>query len=186
MKGIELLSSLIGILMLMGLGALMGGAIIFILNASIQPTTSKIDYEMFLSPIYPPIKYESMLLSYLETTEEVSGLQFKKILTYAAYQEDIDVVFVDGDKMVTTLSASSYDVFSLWLDRDGYMLVLNVDGKGYLIAENSRSLPKLPDQKFSVKRISVPLYIDSNSLKGVNYDKTRELPLRVTLDFYVQ
>ena len=181
----ELLSSLIALLMLMGLGALMGGAIIFILNASIQPNSSKINYEMYLSPIYPPIKYEAMILSYLETTEETSGIQFKRILTYAAYQENINDVFVEGDKEVTTLSASSYNIFSLWIEREGYLLVLNVDGKAYVIAENSRALPKLPDQKFNIKRISVPLYIDANSLKGVKYVKGRELPLKVTLDFYV-
>jgi hypothetical protein len=182
MKGLELLASLIAIFMMLGIGALMGGAIIFILNAARQPSADKIDYELYLSPIYPPIKYEAMLLSYLEAEEENSGIQFKKILAYAAYQKNTTNIFVEGDE-VTKLSESSYKIFSSWLENNGYLLAINIDGIAYVIAENKRALPTFPDQTMRVKRISVPLYIDRNSFRVY---KTRELTLNVTLDFYVQ
>ena len=168
--------------MLIGVGSLLGGAIIFILNATRQPITSKVNYEMYLSPIYPPIKYETMLLSYLES--EYSGFQIKKILAYAAYQKNTTNIFVDGNNEVTKLSEYTYDVFSYWLEGNGYLLALNVGGKAYIIAENKRAFSIFPDEMFRVKRISIPLYIDAYSKHST--DKTRELPLNITLDFYVK
>jgi len=185
MKGIELLASLISILMMIGIAALLGGAIIFVLNAVRQPLSGRINYEMYLSPIYPPVKYEIMLLSYLETTEENSGYQIKKILTYAAYQKSTTNIFVEGNNEVTTLSESSYKILSGWLEGDGYILALNVDGINYIIADNRRALPILPDEVLKLKRISVPLYADASSIRKSSTNRNKELPLNVTLDFYV-
>jgi hypothetical protein len=186
MKGIELLSSIVALLMMLGIGSLFGGAIIFVLNAAMQPTSSKINYEMYLSPIYPPIKYESMMLSYLESTEKVSGIQYKKILAYAAYQNNITDIFIDGNKEVKTLESSTFDIFSYWLEREGYILALSVDGKAYVIAKNTRALPNLPTQKFKIRRISVPIYVDADMIKHAKTASGRENPLNVTLDFYVR
>ena len=185
MKGIELLATVLALLMMIGATAFLGGIIIFVLNAAYQPTTSKITYEMFLSSIYPPIKDESILLSYLETTDEPSGFQVKKILTYAAYQRNITNVFVEG-KEVTTLGATTLNVFSLWLKGNGYILALNIDGYPYFISDNRRAFKILPDNMLKLKRISVPVYIDVESIKKIKTYRELELPISVTLDLYVQ
>jgi len=185
MKGVELLASLIAILMMIGISALLGGAIIFVLNAVRQPLSDRIDYELYLSSIYPPVKFETMLLSYLESTEENSGFQIKKILTYAAYQKNITNVFVEGNNEVTMLSESTYGIFSVWLGGNGYIITLNVGDDQYIIAENTRAFPTLPDKALKLKRISVPLYTDAALIRRSIAEKGRELPLNVTLDFYV-
>jgi len=181
MKGVELLASLIAILIMLGITSLLSGIIIFVLNAANQPTSSRINYEMYLSPIYPPIKYEAMLLSYLESTDS-SGYQIKKILAYAAYQKNITNVFVEG-REITSLSTSSKQILDNWIERDGYILILNVGGNPYVISENKRAIQNLPDSRLTIRRISIPLYIDRYSFKN---DKKADLPLNVTLDFYVQ
>jgi hypothetical protein len=184
LKGVELLASVLGLLMMIGIAAFLGGIMIFVISAAHQPSASKITYEMFLSPIYPPIKYETMLLSYLESTETASKIPIKKILVYAAYQKKVDSIFIDGAN-VTTLGDSSVQIFNNWLQDEFYILILNVDGNEYTIASNRRALVILPDNMEKIKKISVPLYVDSKSFVLVN-DKTRELPLSITLDLYVQ
>jgi hypothetical protein len=185
MKGVELLASLLALLMMIGIGAFCGGIIIYIINVAHQPSATPINYEMYLSPIYPPIKYETMLLSYLETN--LSYYPIKKILTYAAYQRNITNIFMDGNvsngnEEITNLGYFSSNVFNQWIPGETYLLILNVDGKEYVIVQNRRSL--ITSDMVKLRRISIPIYIDSFSI--VRIDKTRELPLNVTLDFYVQ
>lgn len=186
MKGIELLSSFVSFLVMLGISIFLGGVIIGVLNVArawgvfIGPA----EYEMGLSPLYPPINYEDMLLSYLETTIELTDgtrFQIKKVLVYAAYQKNVTNVFVDG-KEVTTLIKSSYKIFSNWIGNYGYILVLNIGGEPYILAENRGALGITPDRMLIIRRVSIPTYIDSESVIG----KTRELPLDVTLDLYVQ
>ena len=180
MKGVELLASLLALLIMIGITGLLGGVIIFVINLAKSGTPPT--YSLYLSPIYPPIKYETMLLSYLETN--ISDYQIKKILAYAAYQKNVTNIFIDGKIEITGLTANTTNILNQWFTNEGYLLVLNVDGVGYIIAENRRAFSILPNSMLNLKRISIPLYIDSSSI--IKTDKTYELPLNITLDFYVQ
>jgi hypothetical protein len=184
MKGIELLSSLIAILVMLGFSSLFGGLLVFIINLAEQPSTNPINYEMYFSATYPPIKYETMLLSYLESTD-VSGLQIKKILAYAAYQNNVTNVFVDGTE-ITTLGSSSSTVFKQWIKDEAYLLELTIGGKGFVITKNDRAIRALSNNVLRLRRISVPVYIDDETAKEIKSDKASPLPINVTLDFYVQ
>jgi len=185
MKGIELLSSLIAILVMLGFASLFGGLLVFIINLSEQPSTNPINYEMYFSPKYPPVKYEAMLLSYLESTETVSGFQIKKILAYAAYQNNVTNVFIDGTE-ITTLDSSSSAIFNQWIKDEAYLLELTIGGKGYIITKNARAINALSNNILRLRRISVPIYIDDETAKEIKSDEIKPLPINVTLDFYVQ
>jgi hypothetical protein len=180
MKGIELIGTLIALLAMFGVSAFMGGIVIIVLNTA----SNKVPYTMILSPIYPPIKYEGMLLSYLESTDDHSGFQIKKILMYAAYQRNITNVFVEGNKEVTIadLTDTSTRIFNQWVGKNYYMLIFNIDGQAYVLAGNK--FISTYDKVTKIRRISIPVYIDAEMLKKTN--KIRELPLNVTLDLYVQ
>lgn len=188
MKGIELISEIIAMLIMIGLTAALGGVIIiginFVKSADALPLIGENipkTYIMGVSPIYPPIKNEEMLLAFLEITDENSGVQVKKILTYAAYQNNVKNVFVDGKEI--DLTDVSTRIFSKWFGNDGYMLILNINGYPYVLSQNKKSLPILPDNILRIRRISYPVYLDKESAKAikVNY----ELPIKITLDLYV-
>jgi hypothetical protein len=185
MKGVELLSSLIALLILLGMSSLLGGLLVFIINLAESPSTHPINYEMYFSPQYPPIKYETMLLSYLESTETASGYQIKKILAYAAYQRNVTNVFVD-ELEIKTLGSSTSTIFNQWIPTEAYLLELTINGKDYIIAENERAIRNLANNVLRMRRISVPVYIDIETAQSFKPDKTSVLPLNITLDFYVQ
>jgi hypothetical protein len=182
MKGIELIASLIAILFMLGISSFLGGIIIIVTNFVEQPSTSPINYEMYISPWYPPIKYESMLLSYLELTD-ASGIQVKRILAYASYQNSVDSIFIDG-KPVATLGATTSSAFDKWIPGEAYAIILNVNGVPHTIAQNAEAIRKISKGILSMRRISVPVYIDRDSMASGN--SKNELPLKATLDFYVQ
>jgi len=188
MKGVEALAEIVSLLVMFGLSAVLGGLIIITLNYVTILKASPIDvtaeYTMSLNPIYPPIKMEDFLLAYLESTEETSGIQFKKIITYAAYQENVTNVFVDekGIKEID-LVASSSKIFSQWLEDYAYLLIMNVRGHPYVLAENKKAFPIFSNKMLSVRKISIPTYIDE---KSIGIKSNNELPLDVTLDLYVQ
>jgi hypothetical protein len=182
MKGIELIASLIAILFMLGISSFLGGIIIIVTNAVEQPSTRNINYEMYVSPYYPPIKYESMLLSYLEVTD-ASGIQAKRLLAYAAYQGSVDSIFI-GSKEVTSLGSTTSSTFDKWIPTQAYMIILNVDGKPYIIAQNAQAVNTLSKSMLNMRKISVPIYIDRDSMAYGN--KKNDLPLKATLDFYVQ
>jgi hypothetical protein len=123
-------------------------------------------------------------LSYLESTD-VSGLQIKKILAYAAYQNNVTNVFVDGTE-ITTLGSSSSTVFKQWIKDEAYLLELTIGGKGFVITKNDRAIRALSNNVLRLRRISVPVYIDDETAKEIKSDKASPLPINVTLDFYVQ
>jgi hypothetical protein len=183
MKGIELFGSIVALIIMFMGSVIFQGINIFVLNNLERSFT----FRLALSPIYPPIKYEVMLLAYLESTDDVSGIQIKKILTYAAYQRNITNVFI-GEKEITTLPDTSSKIFLQWFkdsESRGYLLVLNVAGRPYVLAENKRGFVILSDSILNLKKVSIPLYIDEEIIKksvGIN----EELPLNVTLDLYVQ
>lgn len=183
MKGVELLSSLIALLILLGMSSLLGGLLVFIINLAELPSTHPINYEMYYSAQYPPIKYETMLLSYLESTETASGYQIKKILAYAAYQNNVNNIFVDGLE-INTLGSSTSAIFNQWIPTEAYLLELTINGKDYIIAE--RGIRNLANSVLRMRRISVPVYIDIETAQAFKPDKTSVLPLDITLDFYVQ
>jgi hypothetical protein len=183
MKGIELLSTLVALLMLLGISSILGGLVIYVINAVRQPTTSPIDYEMYLSPGYPPIKYQTMLLSYLESTEASSGLQFKKIMIYAALQRNVTDIFVDG-YYIDTLGDATQTSFNKWIPEEFYLLALNVKGTNLIITKNDRALRALSSNVIKLRRVSVPVYIDA-SMIGAK-PKNSDIPINVTLDLYVR
>jgi len=183
MKGIELLATIISFLVFLGVTIIFGGIIISAVNTAqaTKPFVITTPYKLALSPLYPPIDYENMLLSYLETTDPYSGFQIKKLIVYAAYQKNVTNVFIDGEE-VTTLPQASSEIFSRWIGNYGYMLILNSGGEPYILVNNKLAFEILPDRMLKVRRVSIPSYIDSESVGG----KTLELPLNITLDLYVQ
>ena len=181
MKGVELLSSLIALLFLVGIGTLVSGIVVLVISMIELPSTNPINYELQLSSAYPPIKYQTMLLSYLEATGQ-SGMQIKKILAYAAYQGNVDNILIDGT-MVTTLSSSTGDMFNKWIPREFYILSLNIGGKDYIISKNTGSLS---DGVMELREVSVPVYIDSAVYNVYSEGENPSLPLNVSLDLYVQ
>ena len=184
MKGFELMASLIALMFLLGIGAMLGGVVVIVINDIKQPYTNKINYEMYMSPIYPPIKYEDMLTSYLESADVSSSIPIKKVLAYAAYQNNVTNVFVD-DIEVKTLGLSTYSVFNNWIPDEAWLLSLNIGGKSYVISENQRAINSLSKGVMRLRRISVPIYIDSDTVRPSG-DKNSDLPIKVALDFYVQ
>jgi hypothetical protein len=180
MKGIEVFASLVAILFLIGISSMLAGVAIMTLNLVSQPSTAPINYEMRLSYLYPPIKYETMLLSYLEVTD-TSGFQIKKILMYAAYQNNIEDVFIDG-KDVTTLKSTTSDIFTKWIPSNPYLISLNVKGKSYVIADKIRSSQTAQINALKLRKISLPVYIESKIADDLKYNKDQG----ITLDFYVQ
>jgi len=188
MKGVELLAELVSLLVMIGVTIVLGGVMIMSLNLvqAASPFAEWIgrpiekEWVMVLSPLYQPIQYEDMVLSYLESTDD-SGLQIKKIIAYAAYQENVTNVFIDGKEI--DLVDSSSKIFSQWFEESGYILVLNIDGHPYVLAQNRRAFPIFSDRSLRLRRISQPTYVDKESV-GVT-DKTHELPLDATLDLYV-
>ncbi|MFH0929451.1 MAG: hypothetical protein V1818_03790 [Candidatus Aenigmatarchaeota archaeon] len=186
MKGIELLASILALMIMIGVGSLFGGIIISVINLSEQPSLGPIHYEMFMFPAYPPVKYETMLLSYLETTEPSSGLQIKKILTYAAYQRTIDSIYIEGETISRSeLEQATRDVFEKWLPGGAYLIELKIGKENHVIAKNSDVLGKLSKEVLRIRKISVPLFIDEETYIA-NYPKNSELPMNIILDFYVQ
>lgn len=183
MKGIELLATIISFLVFLGITIIFSGIIISVVNTvqATKPIVRITPYRLALSPLYPPIDYEDMLLSYLETTDPYSGFQIKKLIVYAAYQKNVTNVFINGDE-VTSLPLASAEIFSRWIENYGYMLILNNGGEPYILVNNKLAFEILPDRMLKVRRVSIPSYIDSESVAG----KKRELPLNVTLDLYVQ
>jgi len=180
MKGVELLASLLALLMMVGISAFLAGILIFVINGEKQPSTTPINYEMYYSPIYPPIKYEIALMSYLETN--ISNYKIKKILAFAAYQRNATNIIVDGNVEITNLGDFSSKIFDQWLPNEPYLLILSASGREYVLVEKRKSIQVSDTLK--IRRISIPLYIDSSSI--IVTDKTRELPLNITLDLYVQ
>ena len=182
MKGVEVIAEIVSLLVMIGLSAVLGGLIIITLNYVTLLKASPIDvtaeYTMALSPLYAPIKMEDALLSYLETTDP-SGLQIKKIITYAAYQETVTNVFVEGNEI--NLAASSSQIMSQLIKNDAYLLILNVRGRPYVLADNKKAFAM--DKTLSLSRISFPSYIDE---KSIRISLNHELPLDVTLDLYVK
>ena len=185
MKGVELLSSLIAILIMIGVGTLFGGIVIFAINLANLPTSRAIDYETYMFAAYPPIKYETMMLSYLETTEPTSGFQIKKILNYAAYQEKIDGIYIEGENITKPeLEAATRNVIEQWIPQGAYLLELKVGDETYVITKNAGSLTAYSEDVLRIRKISIPLYIDNRNFVVTN-QKNTELPIKITLDFYV-
>jgi len=182
MKGVEVIAEIVSLLVMIGLSAVLGGLIIITLNYVTVLKASPIDvtaeYTMALSPLYAPIKMEDALISYLESTDP-SGLQIKKIITYAAYQETVTNVFVEGNEI--NLAASSSQIMSQLIKNDAYLLILNVRGRPYILADNKKAFAM--DKTLSLSRISFPSYIDE---KSIRISLNHELPLDVTLDLYVK
>jgi hypothetical protein len=181
MKGMEMLASLVAILFLIGIGSLIGGIVILVINLIHLPTTQPINYELYIFSSYPAIKYQTMMLSYLEATDE-NGIQIKKILTYGVYQDNLDDVFVDGTE-VTTLGASTSEMFKKWIPNEFYVLSLSINGEGHVIAKNFN--PSGSDDTLKTRMVSVPVYIDRSNFMLYSSAKNKDIPLKVTLDLYV-
>lgn len=184
MKGVEAIAEIVSMLVLFGLSAVLGGLIIISLNyvsfLKATPIPIKAEYTMAIAPIYSPIKMEDVLLAYLESTDS-SGLQIKKIIVYAAYQESVTNVYVEGNEI--NLADSSYEILSQLIKDDAYLLVLNIRGRPYVLAENKKAFPIYSNKLLDLDRISFPTYIDK---KSISLSLNHELPLDVTLDLYVQ
>jgi len=184
MKGVELIATLIAFLFMVGISIFLSGIIITALNfartsqnyCALLGVNCKVSNTMYLYSAYPPLKYETMLLSYLEVT--VENIQIKKLLAYAAYQKNVTNIFVD-DKEIKSLRSKSSAMMWQWLGKNGYLLALSIDGKPYVLADNKRAFPIASDDIVRLKRISIPVYLDVESTRG-------QQPLSVTLDLYVQ
>jgi len=184
MKGVEAIAEIVSLLVLFGLSAVLGGFMLIGLNyvsfLKATPINVKAEYTMVVAPIYPPIKMEDVLLSYLESTDS-SGLQIKKIIVYAAYQESVTNVYVEGNEI--NLADFSEQIMSQLVKNDAYLLVLNVRGNSYILAGNKGAFTVSSSKMLSLDRISFPTYIDE---KSIRVSLAHELPLDVTLDLYVQ
>jgi hypothetical protein len=178
MKGIELFASVISLLFLIGISAMLGGVVIIALNLVDAPTTQTIDYEMQMSSVYPPIKLQTAMLSYLELTD-VSGFKIKEILSYAAMQENIDSVLIDG-KYVTTLGTTTSDSIKRWFPDSSFIVTLNINGRVILIADNMLSSRSVQSAVLTLKHVSVPIFIDSQSINEYSESPSAKI------DFYVQ
>lgn len=189
MKGMELIATLISFFVMIGVTTMLGGITISLIQTieeiMLKTPLEPADYRMALSPLYPPVDYENMLLSYLESTIEVDGKQIpiKTIIVHAAYQRNMNTIFIEGDSIpFADFKEITSDVFNVWAESQGYMLVLNIEGEPHTLADNRRALGTEDDEVVKIRKISVPTFIDSESVvAGSQY-----LPLDVTLDLYVR
>lgn len=157
MKGVELIASIIAFLFLFAVSFVLIGLVIYVDNV-VRPLTHS-TYQLVVSPIHQPIKYETLLLAYLETTD--NGVPMKKILTEAANQDkpgtSSNPAYVDG-VAVDNLLEYSQKIFSNWMGNSPYVLVLRIDDHEYILSEDREGFPLNDRDILNVRKISTKIF----------------------------
>lgn len=151
MKGDEFISSLISFIVLFAIGALMMGLIVWTNTYADKIAGEKI-LKIEVGVIHLPLKFEDMMLSYLETTS--SGIPMKRALIYAAYQGTNEPI-IDGN--LIDLNSETKDIIVKWMGDKPYILTMNINGVETVISTSLKSFPMSGGQKLDLRKINVPI-----------------------------
>lgn len=167
MKGVELLASIVGLLFLVVVSFVAGGIIIWTQNM-VTLTGMGATYTLILSPFHEPIKYESMLLSYLEL--EHQGYAVKDIIVEAANQKLVSNIYIDG-KYVTELPEFTRQKFGLWFGDNPYLLILYSEGEERVITGNKDAFIPSEKEKLMVRKVRMKIYSPVHDSELILYVK---------------
>jgi len=165
MKGSELLGEIIALFILIGISFVAVGIVLWVMNLT-EETDWGSTYALTLNPIHQPIKYEIMLLSYIETTQPSGSsgpmTPVKRIIFNAVEQETTDINNVDVGGQTFDLQTISKPIFDGWFRKDPYLLMLKIGEEEYPLAGTSKSFVGIEDKKIPVKKVAVPIKTPSN------------------------
>lgn len=166
MKGSELLGQIIGLFILIGISFVAIGMILWTIQIT-ETTGWGSTYSLILAPIHQPIKYEVMVLSYLEVTH--SGIPTKNIIFEAIEsgitdKDDLEEIIVtDGSESHEfNLPLLSKDAFDGWFGEDPYVLLIEIDDEPYRLAGSGRSFVPTTDEKIAVRKVTIPIKTATN------------------------
>lgn len=152
MKGSEMLGDIISMMMLIGVSFIAGGVILWTLNIT-QSTGWGAMYSLTLDPVHQPIKYETMILSYIEITENSAPI--KSLVLKAIEQGTVDEISYKGSEF--DLESVTTEIFDKWMQGEPYLLVLKMSGVENHLAGSSKSFVGIENKRFSVKKINIPI-----------------------------
>ena len=174
MKGSELLSQLVLLFVLIGVGFVAGGLVLWVTNIT-HETGWGSTYALVLHPIHQPIKYESMLMAYLETTHVsetgMPEVPMKEIIIKAIEDdtpEDVTITY-ESETQEFDLGTISTNVFDSWFEGDPYLFVIEIEGIEHRVAGSSGSFIDIEDKKISVKKLKVPIVTSKNDGAMIMY-----------------
>lgn len=156
MKGVELLAMIIAFFFLFAITFILGSITIYVENV-VRGLGFHKSYSMVVSPIHLPVKYELMLLSYLETTEHRTGIPPKKILTAAATENTTTYIYIDGE-IIHDLPQFTENIFGIWMGEEAYLLILDVEGYERVIAGNKNAFALEEVEAIRVKKVSTEIF----------------------------
>jgi hypothetical protein len=163
MKGSELLGDMISILVMIGISFVAGGVVLWVMNITEQTDWGS-TYSLILNPMHQPIKYEEMILSYLETTHTTSAsgpaISTKRIILEAVDQGNPRSVIVDGQKF--DLFSITQPTFDSWFQGAPYLFMLKIKGVEYPLGGSSTKFVGKEEKKISVRSLKIPV----NTAKG--------------------
>lgn len=158
MKGSELLGQIIALLVLVGISFVAGGIILWTMNIT-EDTGWGSTYSLTLNPIHQPIKYEAMILSYMEVTHD--GVPAKDMIVNSIDNGDpLTDVNVDGKTF--DLIEITRNVFDSWFGDEPYILFIERNGVRARVAGSSLRFVDYQDNKISVKTLNIPITTGSS------------------------
>ena len=156
MKGSELLGQIVALLVLVGISFVAGGLILWVMNIT-EDTAWGSTYALTLNPIHQPIKYEIMIMGFMETTH--NGITTKEIILKAIETCDNSACLTDieiGDNTFD-IRAISKSVFDNWFEETPYLFMIEIDDIKYRLAGASTGFIDYEDNRISVKTMNIPI-----------------------------
>ena len=153
MKGDEFVAALISFIILFAMAAIIVGVLVYTNGLHALSWGGSLD--VVLVGTHLPIKYENMLLSYLEVTDDTNNIPMKKIISYAAYQgtltPNVDGVLVNNFKSDTAV------IMSTWVSDRDYIVTLEINGAETMIAGNLGGTMISSAQKLVLRKATAPI-----------------------------
>ncbi len=151
MKGVQFWSLLLSTLVLIGVSIPI--LIIVVWANGLAETFGGATVNVTVEGLHLPIKYENIMMSYLETTSPRNGIPMKTIIRNAAYQGTTQP-YVNGVRIVT-LEQDSYDIMSMWVGDRYYLVTMTIDGGEERIAGSVGKMLSTSTKRLEIRRAPV-------------------------------
>ncbi|MBR9682215.1 MAG: hypothetical protein GOV02_00935 [Candidatus Aenigmarchaeota archaeon] len=171
MKGSELLGQIIALFILIGISFVAGGIVLWVVNIT-ETTDWGATYSLVLTPVHQPIKYEAMMLSFLETTYSdvaTKNIIFSGLENYDYTLDNGGLDEIDVGVAEVNLRTISKTTFDDWFGDNPYVFIFKIEDNYYKLAGSSKPFRDNEDRKISLRRIIIPIQGSENEGELILY-----------------
>jgi len=156
-KGSSLIAEIIALLVMIGMGYLLGGIMIYVQGIAGLPYMPKVQYELTLEPGAIPIRHEDAMLSLMESTYE--GVTIKQLAFYAVAERNVDPYIPDKGKTINLKNAIENNLHIANWGADMFLLKLKTPDSEIPLIWDDSLLSR--SKVLRVQRVSVPMDLGS-------------------------